>query len=352
MKEEPVIDENAVTSSDCHKCRVVLTILMTLSFASPINRAESQDERAKQIEAARKEGRFAWYTATNLTESKPLLNDFEKQYPFIQGEIFRASGEVILNRIFTETRGGKWNFDVVMGNEFDLLMDAKLVAPYRSPESKNFIAEFKDPNDYWCAVYVVYRTIGYNTKLVSPKDLPKRWEDLLDAKWKGKLSIEEEEYNWYSALVKAWGKDRTQKYLRALAKQQIQWRKGHTLISQLVAAGEFPLGVIYVHRVEEMKQRGAPIDWVNLDPLVATLNSAGLSAKPPHPNAARLFIDFLLSKPAQERLRALRRIPARSDVEPLSPRMEQSRIKIAITPRESGDQYREAIKEFREIFGL
>jgi iron(III) transport system substrate-binding protein len=141
--------------------------------------------------------------------------------------------------------------------------------------------------------------------------------------------------------------------MRALAKQQIQWRKGHTLISQLIAAGEFPLGVIYAHRIEEMKQRGAPMERVNtVDPVVATLNSAGLSTKPSHPNAARLFIDFLLSKPAQERLRALRRIPARSDVEPLSPRMDQSKLKITIAPRESGEQYREAIKEFREIFGL
>src|SRR5262249_21346005 len=232
-------------------------------------------------------------------------------------------------------------------------MDAKLLAPYKSPEAKNFLAEFKDPNDYWCAVYVVYETIGYNSKLVAQKDSPKQWEDLLDAKWRGKLSVEQEDYNWHSGLTKGWGKERTQKYMRALAKQQIQWRKGHTLIAQLIAAGEFSLGVVYAHRIEEMKQRGAPIEWVNtVDPVVATLNSVGLSSKPPHPNAARLFIDFLLPKPAQERLRVLRRIPARSDVEPLSPRMEQSKLKITITPRESGEQYREAIKEFREIFGL
>ena len=310
-----VIDENAVASSDCRTYRVMVAILMAVFFLFPIGRAESQDDRAKQIEAAKKEGKLVWYTSTNLTESKPLLNDFEKQYPSIKGEIFRASGEVTLNRIFTEARAAKWNFDVVMGNEFDVLMDAKLLAPYKLPEAKNFLAEFKDPNDYWCAVYVVYRTIGYNSKLVPQKDLPMQWEDLLDAKWKGKLSIEEEEYNWYSGMTKAWGKERTQKYMRALAKQQIQWRKGHTLISQLIAAGEFPLGVIYAHRIEEMKQRGAPMEWVNtVDPVVATLNSAGLSTKPPHPNAARLFIDFLLSKPAQERLRALRRIPARLDV--------------------------------------
>src|SRR5262245_64822956 len=139
--------------------------------------------------------------------------------------------------------------------------------------------------------------------------------------------------------MNAWEQERTQKYMIALAKQHIQWRKAHTLIAQLMAAGEFPLDVIYAHRIEEMKQRGAPIEWVNtVNPVVATLNAAGMSPKPPHPNAARLFIDFLLSKPAQQHLRRLRRIPARSDVEPLSPRPQQSKLKITIAPRESSEQ--------------
>ena len=328
-------------------------IFLVIFFLCLADRAWSQDDRGKQIEAAKKEGKLIWYTSANVTESKPLLDDFEKQHPFVKGEIFRASGEKTLNRIMTETRAGRWDFDVITINEVDALMDAKLLAPYKSPEAKNFIADFKHPNGYWNAVYVVYRTIGYNPKLVAEKDAPKQWEDLLEAKWKSKISVDPEEYNWYATLTKSWGKERTQKYMRALAKQEIQWRKGHTLIAQLVSAGEFPLGIIYVHRIEEMKQRGAPIEWVNtVNPVVVTLNSAGLSPKPPHPNTARLFIDFLLSKPAQQRLRALRRIPARSDVEPISPRMEQSKLKLTIQPRETGAQYREAIKDFREIFGL
>ncbi len=311
------------------------------------------DDRAKLIEAVKKEGKLLWYTSTNVTESKPLLDDFEKQYPFIKGEIFRASGEKTLNRIFTETRAGRWDFDVVTVSEVDALQDAKMLAPYKSPEAKNYIAEFKDPNGYWTAVYTNYATIGYNIKLVAEKDAPKQWEDLLDPKWRGKISIDQEQYSWFGTLHKAWGKERAQKYMRALAKQNIEWRKGHTLIAQLMSAGEFPLGVIYAHRTEEMKQRGAPIEWVNtVSPLVVTLNSAGLSVKPPHPNTARLFIDFLLSKPAQQRLRALRRIPARPDVEPFSPRMEQSKLKLTTAPSETGAQYREVVKEFREIFGL
>jgi ABC-type Fe3+ transport system substrate-binding protein len=85
--------------------------------------------------------------------------------------------------------------------------------------------------------------------------------------------------------------------------------------------------------------------------VVVTLNGVALSLKAPNPNTARLFIDFLLSKPAQLRLRALRRIPARLDVEPLSPKMDQSKLKLAIALRDSLDEYNTSIKEFREIFG-
>jgi iron(III) transport system substrate-binding protein len=327
-------------------------VLPAIVFLVTGNLAWGQsDDRSKIIEAAKKEGRLVWYTSTNVTESKPLLDDFEKTYG-IKGEIFRASGEKTLNRIVTEGRAGRWDYDVVTISEVDALMDAKLLGPYRSPEARTFIPEFKDANGYWTAVYVNYATIGYNTKLVSEKDAPKQWEDLLDPKWKSKISIDQEQYSWFGTLHKAWGRERAQKYMRAIAKQDIQWRKGHTLIAQLMSAGEFPLGVVYAHRTEEMKTRGAPIEWVNtVNPLVVTLNSAGISNKPQHPNVARLFVDFLLSKPAQQRLRALRRIPARPDVEPFSPRMEQSKLKLVTNPLETGAQFNATIKDFREIFG-
>ena len=208
--------------------------------------------------------------------------------------IFRASGEKTLNRIVTEARANHSEFDIVTISEVDALIDAKLLAPYRSPEAKSFIPEFKDPNGYWTAIYINYTTIGYNPTLVSEKEAPKQWEDLLDPKWKGRFAIDQEQYPWYGTLHKAWGRERAQKYMRALAKQNIQWRKGHTLIAQLMAAGEFPLGVVYAHRVEEMKQRGAPIEWVNTaNPIVVTVNAAGLSTKPQHPTTAKLFYDFL-----------------------------------------------------------
>jgi iron(III) transport system substrate-binding protein len=141
--------------------------------------------------------------------------------------------------------------------------------------------------------------------------------------------------------------------MKALAKQDIQWRKGHTLIAQLMAAGEFPVAIVYAHRIESMKKKGAPVEWINtLNPIVVSTNGIAMSAKPKHPNTAKLFIDFVLSKEAQELLRGFNRIPARSDVEPISPMMDQSKIKVKVVPENLPGRYGDVVKEFKSVFGL
>jgi iron(III) transport system substrate-binding protein len=311
------------------------------------------DHTAKLAEGAKKEGNLVWYTSMNVTESKPLVDDFEKQYPFIKTELFRASGEKIQNRVTTEVRAGKWEFDLVSISEIGTLLEAKALSPYVSPESKSFIKEFKHPEGYWTAVYSNYYVPGYNTRQVSEKDAPKRWEDFLDPKWKGKISMDQEDYPWYVTLLAAWGKERTQKFMTALAKQDIQWRKGHTLIAQLMSAGEFPVAIVYAHRAESDKKKGAPVEWVHtVDPIVAAVNSVGLGAKPKNPNSARLLIDFILSKKAQEKIRTFNRVPARADVEPPSPKMDQSKLKLRVVPHDTATRYNEYVKEFRGTFGL
>jgi iron(III) transport system substrate-binding protein len=289
----------------------------------------------------------------NVNESKPLADDFEKQYPFIKVELFRSSGEKIQNRVTTETRAGRWNFDVAGLSEIGTLIEHKLIAPYYSPEAKGYIKEFKDPQGRWNAVYINYYVPGYNIRQVAEKDAPKRWEDFLDPRWKDKISIDQEEYPWYVTLLAAWGKEKTNKYMSALAKQNIQWRKGHALIAQLMGAGEFPLAIVYAHRVESDKKKGAPLEWVNtVDPIVVSVHSVGLSAKPSRPNAARLFIDFILAKNSQEKIRSFNRVPARADVEPPSPKMDQSRLKLRVVPHDTATRYNEYVKDFRSIFGL
>src|SRR5207245_6386984 len=90
----------------------ISALFLAVFFLCATDRASSQDDRGKQIEAAKKEGKLIWYTSDNVTESKPLLDDFEKQHPFVKGEIFRDGGEKTLNGHITETREGRWDLAV------------------------------------------------------------------------------------------------------------------------------------------------------------------------------------------------------------------------------------------------
>jgi iron(III) transport system substrate-binding protein len=303
------------------------------------------------IEAAKKESQVVFYTPLNINDSRPLLQRFEQKYPFIKTELLRLSAEPLLNRIITEDRAGRNLVDVINNTVINPLKKMRLVQPYRSPEHAAYLEQFKDPEGYWASVNNNYYVLGYNNKLVSAKEAPTDWQDLLHPKWKGKIGMDQEEYEWFGATVDVWGWERAVKYHRALAQQQIHWRKGHTLISQLITAGEFPVGIVYAHRIESMKKAGAPIDWVKtIPPVFVARSPAGLAAKAPHPNAGKLLLDFMLSYESQQQLRSANRLSGRIDIEPLVPEMHHSKLKLAaIDPKVSDDINRHA-KEFREIY--
>jgi iron(III) transport system substrate-binding protein len=335
--------------------RVAATVFMLgIGIAFLPGRTPAQT-REQLIEGAKKEGKVVWYGSLSLEDIKRLADAFEKKYPFIKVDPFRASGEKLANKIATETRAGRYLYDVVATGAFEIwpLYKKGLVGKYVSPESKPYGAQFKDPEGSWVDLYDNYYVIGYNTKQVPKKDAPKSWEDLLDPKWKGKFSMDTEDYEWYMALLAFMGEEKGKKYMRALAKQDIQWRKGHTLIAQQMVAGEFPTALIYAHRAEKMRPQGAPIDWEqSLNPVITGMRVVSVGARPPSPNAAKLLFDFVISKEGQTLIRSFDRIPAHPEVEPLSPRLDPKKLKLyAVAPNlaEHSDRH---IKEFREIFQI
>src|SRR5262249_26144657 len=155
--------------------------------------------------------------------------------------------------------------------------------------------------------------LGWNTNLVSAAEAPRRYEDLLDPKWRGKLGMEAEDQIWLATLMEHWGEARGQEFFKRITEQQLLIRKGHTLLANLVVAGEVPLTpTLYNHRPEVLKRRGAPIDWRPLEPVVAVAHVISLPRAAPHAHAAMLFIDYLLSTEGQQVLAGLGRIPAHS----------------------------------------
>lgn len=335
-----------------HRNILWVVVCSFILFQAAPGRAQSGD-RAKLIEGAKKEGKLVWYTSMAIDTSKPLLDAFMKEYPFIQAELVRAGEEQLMNRVMNETRAGKWSFDVLSGSAISVMAEHNILSPYPSPQRKAYIDEFKDPQAYWTGVYVNNLILAYNTHMVAPKEAPKNYDDLLQPKWKGKILIDSTDYDWFGTLMMAWGKEKTLDYMKRLARQEPKWRRGHGLLAQLVGAGESALGWAYNFRIERMKKDGAPVDWVDtFDPIVVTINGMGLSAKPNHPDAAKLFIDFVLSKNGQEMVKKMRRIPARSDVKPLAPKMDQSRLKLKRVPKEVYLNLEDYAREFRQIFGL
>ena len=323
----------------------IVTLFASASWADP---------DAAMIAAAKQEGQMTYYTTMTLSQSKKVVDRFEKKYPFIKTDLFRTGGDPLLNKILNEHRGGRDAWDVTTGRgEMVLpLLDAKLITPYRSPEAKNIDQDLVDPESYWAAYYVNPYVLGYNTKLVKKSDVPKTYEALLDPRWKGgKISLDDEAYGLMTGLIRAWGKEKALAFFKKLAAQQPVVQRGNTNRVQLTMAGEYYLIIAYAPMIQRETSLGHPIDWVPLEPVAVQVNPAMLAAHAPHPNAGKLFIDFLLSKEGQKMLVGFRRIPVRGDVDPEPARLFRGYKRIVENPEEYKN-LNETRKLYQKIFGL
>src|SRR5207253_6384961 len=166
--------------------RLLLTFLIVvLEFFTFASVHAQSSQQIDLVEGAKKEGKLVWYTSMAIDTSKPLLDAFLKEYPFIKADLVRAGEEQLMNRILTETRAGKWYFDAVSTSSISELSERKIIAPYFAPERDAFMDQFKDAKGFWIGVFVNNLILAYNTKMVAPKDAPKDYADLLDPKWKG-----------------------------------------------------------------------------------------------------------------------------------------------------------------------
>jgi iron(III) transport system substrate-binding protein len=272
----------------------------------------------------------------------------------MQFDLFRLGAENMRTKILTEARADRHFFDVTSMDvvEAGVLQGQRIFAPFAAPSRDAIPAGLKDEEGYWAAIYVRQFVLAYNTRLVSEKDAPKDWAELLSPKWKGKLGMDQEETEWYAALSEYWGRDKARKFLRALAAQNPTLHQGHTLIAKLTVAGEFPLSIAHGSRVEQLKGEGAPLDWVDtVDPVVTSPSVIALSARAPHPNAARLFVEYVLSHEGQKLVRDNFRVTARSDIPPLVKKLDMKRLRTFFVNPKIANRYGDFQKDYQEIFG-
>lgn len=306
----------------------------------------------KILEGAKKEGTVMWYTSMAIDQSKVVVDRFQQRYPFVKASFLRLGGGAVMNRVLTEARAGKQLFDVVggRGEMIQAFKERGLLAAYRSPETAMIDRDLFDKDGYWYVYYVVPNALGYNTKLVKREEIPKTYEELLHPKWKGrKISMDNEGYLLLQGLISAWGREKAIDYMKKLAAQDPVPSRGNTERVTMTSAGEYPLVIAYAHTVEREKFKGGPVDWLALEPAVVEIDPLMIGSKAPNPNAARLFLDYVLSKEGQEMLLEFQRIPVRKDVEPKPARLFRGYQRVVERP----DDYKyfsENVKLFQEIF--
>jgi iron(III) transport system substrate-binding protein len=299
------------------------------------------------------------YSLLAVPDHSRIVDHFKKKYPFIEVALIRpGASERITARVMTEARSGRHLVDVIGVSRLNMfhLMQRNLVMSYDSPERRQFDPAFKDKKGFWTAFYVNPEVTAYNTRMVPAGSAPKSYQDLLDPRWKGKLVLEQTAVEWFAALLQHWGEEKGLAYMRRLAGQELKSINGNTLITQLVAAGEHAAAIsLNGPRVELTRRRGGPIDWAALDPTVVDIVTMGIAAHAPHPNAAKLYLDYVLSREVQEGLLEEQFVKpsGRTDVKSaFMAKIRAARVQFVSVDETIGDQWERYEKLFPKVFNL
>ncbi len=266
--------------------------------AMPAAAADMGPTREKGLlDAAKIEGEVVVYSTAPPDDNKAITGAFEARYG-IPVKLWRGSSEEILQRVMAEAKAGRPQADAFINTGMGLepMYRENLLRVVASPHKANFLPESNPAHGGWTGFYLATMVQAYNTGLVKKADLPKAWSDLLDPRWKGKLAIEAADTDWFQAVVENLGRDKGLALFRDIvAANKISVRKGHSLMANLVVAGEIPLALTtYQFTIEQMRASGAPIDWFVIPPSMSAQVGVGVAAEPRHPATAALFQDFLL----------------------------------------------------------
>ncbi len=306
-------------------------IVAGAAFAESQARAASVEEvallkgpdRQKVLEqGARKEGKLVWYSTLIVDQLvRPMKAAFEKEYPFIQIEFFRGNSERVAQKVIEEYQARRYDVDVADGTVTPtLIKKAGFMQRFFSPSVAEYPPELKDPQGYWGVSNLYFMTLGYNTRMVKPNEVPKKWEDLLNPKWKGEVIWSTSRGSgapiFIGNVLAAMGKEKGMAYLERLAKQNVAKSTASArALLDLVIAGEYPLVLnIFNHHAVISKKAGAPSEWQPIEPVAAPVHTVGLPKNSPHPYAAMLLIDFLLSRKGQKVFQDVNYLPAHPEM--------------------------------------
>lgn len=311
------------------------------------------------VAAARKEGKVMMYGEIITPTSRAIKEGFEAKYPGITMEFIYQSGQPLMNRIVTEQDGGRYLADVFVIDTVRMpyLKEKGYLAPHESPEQKAYDKQWwSDPPNWWIRNHLYLGGIMYNTKLVAAADVPKTYEDLLDPKWKGKIALVSPITNdlmlaLFAGWIRDMGEQKATAFFEKLAAQKpYVFGPGGIRVSQGVGTGEFPIGIGFIGHVYSVgKETGGNMAFAQTNPVYA-LGGPGfaLAKRAPHPNAARLLVDYMLSAEVQNKIAVMGYRSTRPGVT-ASP--ELAAAKVSVPPVPAGADAEKLRTRLKQYFG-
>lgn len=328
--------------------------------ASSLAVSNAPSQGIDQLKAqAKQEGSITWYTTFADKDVKPMIDAFNKKYPGIKVNALRLSADKIPARVITEQKGGKYNADVVSGDSPQIaqLIQAGALQPYNPPDAAPLPKGLNLPSGYTGVVYAVTTVPAWNPSAVQKAGLqpPTSWQDLTKPQWKGKFSIDPSAVNWYDALITEMGHDKAFALIQALGKNQPKLVESHTQALTQVEAGE-PLATATAYgykAASEKKKNPGQIEFANPNPLPSSLTLIDVVKKAPHPAAAKLFVDWMVSQAGQQEVvDQTNHTSLRNDVKNDTSVWDPSKWTPAWgTPVLSSDQYNKEVQDMKQALG-
>jgi iron(III) transport system substrate-binding protein len=303
---------------------------------------QGADRTERLIAAARAEGELMLYSSLTQDDQLKLAADFKQRYG-VNVKFWRGSQAHILQRVMSETRGGRFEFDVLETNapQIEALAREKLLQRMNSPFlEQELLPETVPGHGEWAPDRLNLLVYAYNTNAVKKGDLPRTWRDMLDAKWKGRIGMESTNVEWFAAVVDSLGEKSGLEFFRRMGDNGVAVRTGHNHSAALVGAGEIALMLgIYSHDAERMKAKSAPVDWFILPPAIVLPSAVAVSRRAPHPNAAALFYDYMLGE-GQRFYTEVNRVPANRNFDtPVRRLLREGQAVKVVNAQEAIDDY-------------
>src|SRR5262245_60203454 len=282
---------------------------------------DGADRTQRLVEGARKENALMIYSSMTVSDMGALINAFQAKYG-VKAQHWRGSSEDIRNRVTREYAAGRYDAGIAetAGPDMEAMVREQVLHKVRTPVSRDLIPHATFAHGQWIATRLSVFVTAYNSNLIKPADAPRAYEDLLNPRFKGRLGIEAEDANWFMAVVLQLGEAKGLKLFKDIvAANGMSIRKGHTLLANLVPTGEVPVALTaYSYRVEQIKKEGAPVEIAYLPPVVGFPTGIGVFRRAPHPHAALLFQDFILTD-GQNILAGRDAVPTNPNVKPAPP---------------------------------